>query len=72
MSRLDLSNGYGVEVSELDEGFYWHLFYLQTRVNGGLSDTWVNAYRSARRASACHMKDELSGPVFAYGFDSTL
>ena len=49
--RLELP-GYRTEVVTLDSGqFYWHVWRRGTRVNGGLSESWTDAWESAAYAT---------------------
>jgi hypothetical protein len=44
--------GYRVQVVILLDGqFYWHVWRLGERVNGGLSESWDDAQQSAARAA---------------------
>lgn len=45
---------YRVDIVEIDQGFYWHLYRDDMRVNGGLSETWPDASRAARSAITMH------------------
>lgn len=48
----DLPLGYSREFTETSEGTYWHLFYNQERVNGGLARNYAFAV-SASYSAAC-------------------
>ncbi len=39
----------------MDQGWYWHLYRGDRRVNGGLADTWAGAQHAARSAIAAHV-----------------
>lgn len=56
MSERNLGDGYTVEIQRMDEGWYWHLFCCDKRVNGGLSETWAGALHASRGACAAHSR----------------
>jgi hypothetical protein len=50
-----LPDGYRVEVCETDQGWYWHLYRNDKRVNGGLAASEYRAGVAARSAVAAHL-----------------
>ena len=47
--------GYRAEITPLGDGqFYWHAWLGDTRVNGGLSESWLAASEDSTRAILQH------------------
>jgi hypothetical protein len=64
MSRRNLGGGYIVEIQRVDDGWYWHLYWRDDRVNGGLSDTWSSAVHAARNGCTSHARWSPSPPSY--------
>jgi hypothetical protein len=47
--------GYRTEIKEMDQGFYWHLYRGDRRINGGLAETRARAQHAAGLAIAAHV-----------------
>ena len=46
---------YRTEIKLMDQGYYWHLYRDDLRVNGGLAETRDDAARAARSATTSHI-----------------